>query len=174
MKTSYYPIIRIILTLIMGVLMIIFPQSILYYIAVVLGVMLIIPGVVQLTRYFIVYSKLNQRDRRYNPVKFPILATLAIIVGVLIIVFSDVIVKVFSLLLATMLILGGLYEIVMIFRSRHKMSYGYYIMPAILTLLGIFILMNPLDLIPNLIVVTFGIGSVIYCINEIIYMARIE
>lgn len=174
MKPSYYPIIRIIFTLILGILMIVIPQSILYYIAVVVGLMLIIPGAIQLIRYLIICCKRNQRDRRYHPMKFPILATLAIIVGGIIIAFSNFFIEIFSLMFAVLLIIGGLYEIVMIIRSQRKNTIGYYVMPALLTLLGIFILANPLNLLPNLIVMIFGVGAVLYSINEIIYLARIE
>lgn len=174
MKAAYYPILRIVITLLMGVFMIIFPQSILMYIAFVMGLMLIIPGAIQLLRYLIVCCKRNRRDRRYNPMKFPILATLCVIAGIMIIVFADVIVKIFSLLLAAALIVAGGYEIIMIARSQRRNVVGYYIMPALLALLGIFILVNPLELLPKIIVIMFGAGAIVYSINEIVYMARLE
>jgi hypothetical protein len=62
----------------------------------------------------------------------------------------------------------------MIARSPNRNILGFYVLPALLSLLGIFILVNPLDLLPNVIVIMFGIGAIIYCINEIVYLARIN
>lgn len=174
MKSAYYPILRIVLTLIVGVFMIIFPNKVLSYIALLLGLLLLIPGTTQLLRYIIVYCKRNRRDRRYNPMTFPYLATACVVAGVAIIVFSSEIVKIFAFLLASALIFAGIYEIAMIVKSIRKNSIGYYIMPVFLILLGAFILLNPLDFLPKATVTLFGIGAIIYSINEILYMARID
>ena len=72
------------------------------------------------------------------------------------------------------LIIAGIYEIAMIVRSNVKGKWGFYVMPVSLSLLGIFILSNPLELLPHLIIVMFGVGAVIYAINELIYIARIS
>ena len=77
-------------------------------------------------------------------------------------------------MLATGLIIAGIYEIVMILRSTTRNMIAFYILPTLLTLLGIFILANPLNMLPHMIVILFGIGAVVYSINEIIYMARIS
>lgn len=174
MKAAYYPILRIVVTLLLGVFMIIYPNSFLSYIAIVAGLILIIPGLIQLLRYLIVCSKRNRRDRRYNPMKFPIVATLCIAAGAAIIIFANNIIGIFSLLLAVVLIYAGINEIVKIIRSRRKKKFGYYVMPALLAILGVFILVNPLNLLPNIIVIMFGVGAIVYSINEIIYLARLE
>lgn len=173
MKPTYYPILRIVVTLIAGIFMIAYPASVLSYIAFIIGLLLIIPGMLQLVRYMIIVCKRNRRDRRNNPMTFPYVSLLSTLAGIGIIAFSDEIVKVFALLLAAGLILAGGYEIFMILRSEVRNSVGFYIMPSLLLLLGIFILINPLSLLPHIIVTMFGIGAVVYCINEIIYLARI-
>ena len=95
MRPSYYPILRIVLTLIAGVAMILFPGEILSYIAILLGFLLIIPGAIQLIRYGVVRFKRNRRDRRYHPMKFPFIALLAVIAGVAIVVLSHELVGIF-------------------------------------------------------------------------------
>ncbi|MBR3951913.1 MAG: DUF308 domain-containing protein [Bacteroidaceae bacterium] len=173
MKATYYPIIRIVFTLIVGIFMIISPSSILSYIAIIIGLLLLIPGIVQLLRYAIIRFQRNHRDRRNSSIKFPVLPTACAVTGILIIVFWKEVVKIFSIVLASSLLLAGIYEIMMIARSANRNKLGYYVLPALLTLLGVFILINPLDLLPNVIVIMFGVGAIIYCINEIIYLARI-
>ncbi|MBQ6939279.1 MAG: DUF308 domain-containing protein, partial [Muribaculaceae bacterium] len=106
-------------------------------------------------------------------INFPILATLCAVIGIIIIVFRHEVVKIFSLVLASALLIAGIYEIIMIARSTNRNILGFYVLPALLTLLGIFILINPLDLLPNVMVIMFGVGAIIYCINEIVYLARI-
>lgn len=174
MKSAYYPILRIVLIILIGIFMIIYPESILKYIAVVIGLLLLIPGAIQLIRYLIVCCKRNRRDRRYNPMTFPFLATFCVLAGVAVIVFSQEIAMVFSLLLAAGLISAGGYEIGMIVKSECRNRVGYYLLPALLVLLGIFILVNPLDLLPKIMIIMFGVGAIIYGINEIVYLARIE
>lgn len=173
MKAIYYPILRIVLTLLVGGAMIAFPGNVLSYIAIVVGLLFIIPGAIELLRYLIIYFRGNRRDRRNNPMRFPVIATLSIIAGIVVIAFSSQFIQIFALLLAVALIIAGGYEIIMIARSEVKNMVGFYIMPALLALLGIFILANPLDLLPNLIVIMFGVGAIIYAINEIVYLARI-
>lgn len=174
MKAAYYPILRIVLTLVSGIFMIIYPAGVLSYIAIIIGLLLIIPGLIQLLRYAIVFTKRNRRDRRNSPINFPFIALLCTLAGIAIIIFSDEIVKIFSFMLATGLIIAGIYEIVMILRSTTRNMIAFYILPTLLTLLGIFILANPLNMLPHMIVILFGIGAVVYSINEIIYMARIS
>ena len=174
MKPTYYPIIRIVLTLTVGIFMIISPGSVLSYIAIIIGMLMLIPGIIQLLRYAIVRFQRNHRDRRNSTLKFPILSTLCALVGILIIIFSHEVVKIFSLVLASSLLIAGVYEIIMIARSPNRNILGFYVLPSLLSLLGIFILVNPLDLLPNVVVIMFGIGAIIYCINEIVYLARIN
>ncbi|MBO7317486.1 MAG: hypothetical protein J6U43_02055 [Bacteroidales bacterium] len=135
--------------------------------------LLLIPGLVQILRYFIVRFQRNHRNRRNTTIKFPILATLCALAGVAIIIFWREVVMIFSLVLASGMLIAGVYELIMIARSVLRNQVGFYILPATLTLLGVFILINPLDLLPNMMVVMFGVGAIMYCINEIIYLARI-
>ena len=74
MKAAYYPILRIVLTLVSGIFMIIYPAGVLSYIAIIIGLLLIIPGLIQLLRYAIVFTKRNRRDRRNSPITFPFIA----------------------------------------------------------------------------------------------------
>ncbi len=170
MRPSYYPILRIVLTLIAGVAMILFPGEILSYIAILLGFLLIIPGAIQLIRYGVVRFKRNRRDRRYHPMKFPFIALLAVIAGVAIVVLSHELVGIFSILLASALIFVGGYEILALIRTKNKLKVAVYLLPTLLILLGIFILVNPLHLIPSMIVIMFGVGAIIYSINEVVYL----
>ena len=171
MKASYYPLLRIVLTLVTGIFMIVSPDSVLTYIAYIIGLLLIVPALIQLMRYALVRF---QRNSGSAFMTFPILSLLCAISGLFIILFSHEIVKVFSLLLASGLLIAGIYEIVLIARSANRNTLGYYILPIILTLMGIFIISNPLDLLPHVIVIMFGIGAIIYSISEIIYLVRIS
>ena len=173
-KPTYYPILRIVLTLIAGVFMIVAPGRVLTYIAYVVGVLLMVPGLVLLVRYAMVRWQRNQRYRRNHAVPFPVLALLCTIAGLSIIVFSQEIVEMLSLVLAVGLLIAGIYEIVMIAGSPCRYIPTFYIVPVVLTLFGVFVLINPLYLLPHVIVVLFGVGAVMYSICEIIYMTRIN
>ena len=72
------------------------------------------------------------------------------------------------------LFIAGIYEIVMIAGSPCRHLPTFYIVPVVLTLLGVFVLINPLYLLPHVIVVLFGVGAVMYSICEIIYITRIN
>lgn len=174
MKPIYSSLLRIVIALLIGILMITNPQFILSYIALVLGLLLIIPALVVLLRYIIVHCRTNRRDRRNNPIAFPFLATLSIIAGIAIIVFQKEITMLLGYVLAVGLILVGTYEIVSLFRAKERLNIAFYIMPILLIILGIFIIINPLDLLANVIIILFGCGLVVYSINEFIYLARVE
>lgn len=170
MRPTYYPILRIVLTFLAGIAMIMFPGEILSYIAILVGLLFIIPGVVIMIRYMIVRFKRNHRVRRNNTMKFPFIAMLAVIVGSVIVIMSNELSSIFSILLASALIFVGGYEVIVLMRTKLGKKISVYILPSLLILLGIFILANPLNLIPNMIVTMFGIGAIIYCINEVVYL----
>ncbi len=172
MKPLYNPLIYIILAFVLGIFMIVFPNYALHYIAIVLGLTLLIPGIIQMIRYIIEHSDKSRRIRRNSTLRFPILAALSILAGIAIICFPATVAKIFIYLLAASLVFAGIYEIVFLSLLHRRIPVGYYILPILILITGILLLLNPLSITKAVLVTIFGWGSIVYGISELIYYIK--
>ena len=174
MKPLYNPLIHIILAFVLGIFMILFPDYALHYIAIVLGLILLIPGIVQVVRYIIEHTDKSRRMRRNSSLRFPLLALLCVIAGVAIICFPTTVAKIFIYLLAAFLVFVGIYEIVFLVQLHRNIPMGYYILPILILVTGILLLLNPLSITKAVLVTVFGGGAIVYGISELIYYIKFK
>ena len=172
MKPMYNPLIHIILAFVLGIFMIAFPDYALHYIAIVLGLTLLIPGIIQVIRYLIEHSDKSRRNRLNSTLRFPMLATLSILAGVAIICFPATVAKIFIYLLAASLVFAGIYEIIFLSLLHRSIPIGYYILPILILITGILLFFNPLSITKAVMVAVFGIGSIAYGVSELIYYIK--
>ena len=172
MKRYYNLLLRIIPTFIVGLFMVVFPQKALHYIALALGLVLLIPGVIKLIQYIIIRTQRSRRSRRNSKMTFPFMATFCTLSGIAILAYPSVVAKIFIYLLGAIIVFAGGYEILFLRLSKRNIPYGYYILPIFQLLIGLFILLNPLNVTERLIVTVFGIGAILYSLSEIICTLR--
>lgn len=174
MRPLYNPLIHIALALALGIFMVVWPEQALHYIAIALGLTLLIPGIIQMVRYIIEHSDKSRRIRRNSTMRFPIIALLSMLGGIAILCFPATVAKICIYLLAAFLVFAGGYEIIFLALLQRKIPYGYYILPILILLTGILLLINPLSVTQTVIVAVFGWGSIVYSISELIYYIKFK
>ncbi len=172
MKPPYNPLIQIVPMIIIGAMMMIWPQLVLHYISFVLGLLLLIPSSIYIIRYTIQHSKRSRRNRRNSTTTFPYLSLLCALAGVAMMWFPDVITQIFIYLLGAFLIIMGGYRMIFLLPLRQYIPFGFFFPAILLILVGTFFLINPLELTENIIITLFGAGIILYGINELVYYLK--
>lgn len=169
MKPMLNPLLRIIPALLVGIFMIAWPQQALCYIAIVLGLVLLIPGLIQVTRYIVMRTDKSRRVRRNNTMTFPVISTLCMLTGIAILCFPGTVACIFIYLLGAFLVFASIYEILFLALLGRHVPGGYYVLPILLLLTGILILVNPFTVTESLLVTIFGAGAIVYSVSEVFY-----
>ncbi len=137
--------------------------DLLTWIAVLIGIMFIIPSVYTLC------VELFSRDKaRVTPLAV-ITSLGGLGLGIAMCIVPEVFVGIFIYLFAALLILGGIYHVVFItwLARPFRLPLWFYIVPAVLIVTGIVILCNTVDANASVIVLVTGIGFLLFAINSI-------
>jgi hypothetical protein len=133
-----------------------------------IGVCFIIPGLVSLVGYFI-----RPKTEGVSAPMFPLHGIGSILLGVWLCVMPDFFINFFMYLLGILLVIGGLQQLLFLnsCRKRTIVPFGFYIVPSLIFLIGIFIIVNPFDTLTSTFKL-FGLTSIIYGISELINWFR--
>ena len=172
MKPLSNPLLLIIPSLAIGIFMLVWPAQALHYIAIALGLALLIPSLIQVIRYILMRTDRSRRTRRNSTMTFPVISTLCMLTGIAILCFPGTVARIFIYLLGAFLIFAGIYEILFLALLGRHVPRGYYILPILLLLTGILILVNPFTVTENILVTFFGAGAIVYSLSEMIYYLK--
>lgn len=150
---------------IVGILLIAFKDrgDLLSWIAVMLGVMIIVPSA------YTILSALFSKSKEPYPTSSIISAVGALILGICMCAIPSVFVGIFIYVFAGLLIIGGIYHLVFLgYVARAvKLSVWFYIIPIVLIITGIVILCTSVDANASVIVLITGIGFLLFSVNAI-------
>lgn len=150
---------------VVGILLISFKDrgDLLSWIAVMLGVMIIVPSA------YTLFSAFFSKNKGAFPTSAVISAFGALILGICMCAIPSVFVGIFIYVFAGLLILGGIYHLVFLgyVARAFKLSIGFYIIPIVLILTGIVILCTSVDANASMIVLITGIGFLLFSVNSI-------
>ena len=140
MKTMNYSLVRIVCALIIGLVLVLWPDVAVQYLVITLGVLFLIPGLISLISYF--GSKPEEGVSRRFPMMF---------------------------LLGFILILGGVQQIASLSMARRWtiVPGAFYVVPSLILLAGIVALFNPTGA-RNTAFMIIGISSLVYAVSELI------
>ncbi|MCC8143903.1 MAG: DUF308 domain-containing protein [Tannerellaceae bacterium] len=155
-------LIRSIFTILLGILLAVWPEAAITYLVVTIGILFLIPGVLTLVKYF-------TQDRGKTSVIFPIEAAGSILFGGWLVIMPQFFVNIIMYLLGALLILGGIQQLIFLVSARktHIVPVGFFIMPVLIVLTGILIMAYPFSIAATTFIV-FGAASIIYGVSEFI------
>ena len=164
MKTIHYSVLRSAFAIILGLILVMWPEVTVHYIVVTIGIFFMMPGLFALSNFF-------RRDRN-NPNtsdRFPIEATGSILLGMWLGIKPTFFINILMYILGAVLLLGGLQQIVMLIKARQWSSvpFGFYVMPLLIFVTGIMILTYPFEALANTLTI-FGVGSIVYGAVELL------
>lgn len=165
MKRMNYSIIRIVFALIIGLVLVNWPDAASDYLVITIGVLFIIPGLIGLIGYL-------TRDRSVNR-NFPIEGLGSLLFGLWLVIMPGFFANLLMYVLGIVLFLGGAQQLysVVIARRWTSVPFGFYILPALILLSGLLILFNPTDA-RNTAFLIIGIASIVYAVSELINWFR--
>jgi uncharacterized membrane protein HdeD (DUF308 family) len=159
--------VRSALAIILGLVLVLWPEVAIYYLVITIGILFILPGIFALLAYF-------TRDKDVeNPRTFPLEAAGSILFGALLVIIPNFFVNTLMYLLGILLLIGCIQQLVSLIRARKWafVSWVFYIIPVLLILVGIIILSNPFTVVSSTFIV-FGVACIVYGISELINAYR--
>lgn len=164
MKTMNYSLIRILFALVIGLVLVVWPDAAASYIVITVGVAFLIPGVISLLGYF-------GRKRADNEVapRFPIEGIGSFLLGLWLIIMPEFFADVLMFLLGFILIMGGVQQLASLSIARRWMSVpvAFYLVPSLILIAGVIALFNPTGA-RNTAFIIIGVSSLVYSISELI------
>lgn len=154
-----------IISIILGMVLILWPEETSHYLIIAIGVFFIVPGLFSLLYYF--------TKKKSERAGFPIEAVGSIGLGVLLLLFPAFFISILMYLLGILAILGGISLIINLYSNRKKgtVSFWYYIFPVIIAGGGVFILANPEQVVEKTFII-FGAASLLFGISLLIHWLK--
>lgn len=165
MNKISYAAIRSAFAIVLGLILILWPEMALRYLVITIGVLFILPGIFTIIGYF---TREKNEETKDNTM-FPLDAAGSILFGTWLLIMPDFFINILMYVLGALLLLGGLQQIVSLVKARQwaRVPWGFYVIPSLIFLTGILIVTYPKSSITNAVVV-FGVTSVIYGFVELI------
>nr|WP_320058490.1 DUF308 domain-containing protein [uncultured Bacteroides sp.] len=163
MKAINNFLMRSVCALIVGLVVVIWPDVAAVYIVITIGILFMIPGLVVTIGYFTKKASQEVSNR------FPIEGVGSFLFGLWLVVMPAFFADVLMLLLGFMLMMGGVQQIGLLIMARKwiQVPGAYYIIPLLILFAGLFVILNPTG-VRNTAFIIIGITSLIYALSELI------
>lgn len=164
MKTMNYSLIRILCSLVIGLVLVLWPDAAANYIVITVGVLFLVPGLISLIGYFA--GKPRKAGLAH---RFPIEGVGSLLFGLWLVIMPDFFADVLMFLLGFILMLGGVQQIASLSMARRFMRVpgGYYVVPVLILLAGLVSLFNPTG-VRNTVFIIIGVSSILYALSELV------
>ena len=164
MRRTNIGILRGVLAIILGVVLVMWPEAAIIYMIMVIGACFLLPGIYSIVGYFL----WNKENEVTSPM-FPLDGLGSLLLGAWLLIMPHFFVNILMYLLGAVLVLAGIQQIATLIRARKWsiVPYGFYVLPSLILLVGILILVYPMDVMANTLTV-FGVATLFYGVNELI------
>lgn len=164
MRFTNVILIRSALAIVLGFVLVMWPDAAVNYLVILIGVLFMLPALYALIRYFVRPAQPEEGKRI-----FPIEAAGSLLLGAWLVATPTFFVNILMYVLGGILVIAGIQQMVSLIRARQwsHVPFGFYLMPTLLLLTGAMILAYPFDAVANTFVI-FGIASLFYGVCELI------
>lgn len=152
--------IRGIFSIVMGILLVMYPGIASIYFVMAIGAMFFIPGIIALVSFFV---------NRKNGFPFPIIGLGSLLFGLWLLIMPSFFVFILMYVLGAVLVLAGLNMIMNLISARKywKVAIGFFIVPVLILLVGILVLINPFET-AELPFIVLGVSCIIYALSDML------
>ena len=157
MKGISNSFLRTICALIIGLVLVMFPNEAGDYFVITIGVIFLIPALLSIIGYF----AMSAEERR----RLPIEGIGSLLFGLWLVIIADLL----TFVLGFILVLGGVQQIASLSAARRWMPVrvGFYIIPVLILIAGLIALFNPTGVRSTAFII-IGITSIVYAVSELI------
>ena len=155
MKIVQSSFFRAICSIIIGVLLLRFPDNTVTWITLAIGIMFLLSGVFSTLAYL--NARKNTSEYMITDVEgriiskgkptFPLVGVGSIILGVLLVTSPSVFVEILMYIMGGILILGALNQFMSLYNARRwgKMAWGFWVSPSLILLAGLYVMFQPME-----------------------------
>ena len=155
MKIVQSSFFRAICSIIIGVLLLRFPDNTVTWITLAIGILFLLSGVFSTLAYL--NARKNTSEYMITDVEgriiskgkptFPLVGVGSIILGVLLITSPSVFVEILMYIMGGILILGALNQFMSLYNARRwgKMAWGFWMSPSLILLAGLYVMFQPME-----------------------------
>lgn len=156
------------LSIVLGFVLVLWPEMAVSYLVITIGILFILPGIFSLLGYFT-----RDRDEAAPHRSFPLEAAGSILFGAWLVIMPNFFVNILMYILGAVLLFAGIIQIVSLVKARKwaVVSWAFYVMPVLILLTGIVILAYPFATATTTFIV-FGAALIVYGFTELINSYR--
>ena len=183
MKIFQSSIFRALCAIVIGVLLVKYPQDGVTWLTMAIGALFLLSGVIALIAYWQAkrhageYTITDQQGRvvRGGQPTFPIVGAGSVILGLVLTLSPNAFVHGLMYMLAAVLILGGVTQLMALVAARRlgSIPLGYWVMPSVILLTGLFVVLKPSES-SELPLLVLGWCSILYGVVELINALKIH
>ena len=170
MRNFNYYALSSICALIIGVLLVVWPDVAVRYLVVTIGVLFMLPGLIGIFGYF---ATAKRREEAGIRATLPVSAIGSVLLGFWLMIMPDFFITILMYVLGALLVLGGLSQLFNFISVRNitKVPFIMYMIPVLVLLAGIIVLVNPFQAaaVPFIIL---GISSIVYALTDLFRLIR--
>lgn len=161
MKGVNNSFLRAICALIIGLILVMFPNEAGDYLVITVGVMFMVPSLLSIIGYF----TMSAAERK----RLPIEGVGSFLFGLWLVIMPGFFADLLTFVLGFILVLGGIQQISSLSVARRWMSVhaGFYIIPVLILLAGLVAVVNPTGVRSTAFIV-IGITSLVYAVSELV------
>lgn len=156
---------RIVSALIIGFILVLFPDRAGEYLIITVAVVFMIPSLVSIIGYLV--QPVEARNR------FPVEGVGSLLLGVLLIAMSAFFAKFVTIVLGFILVMGGVQQIASLLLARRWMPVpgAFYVVPVLILIGGLVAMVNPMGVQKTAFII-IGAGCLIYAVSELINWSK--
>ena len=182
MKIFQSSIFRAVCAIVIGVLLVKFPQDGVTWLTMAIGALFLLSGIIALIAYWQAkrhageYTITDQQGRvvRGGQPTFPIVGAGSLILGLVLTLSPNAFVNGLMYMLAAVLILGGVTQLMALVAARRlgSIPFGYWVMPSVILLMGLYVILKPSESASTSLMV-LGWCSMVYGVIELVNALKI-
>ena len=161
MKGLSYSFLRAICALVIGLVLVMFPDQAGDYFVITIGVIFLVPSLISIIGYFAQSTEMRRR--------FPIEGVGSLLFGLWLIIMPGFFADLLTFVLGFILVMGGVQQIASLSAARRWMPVpgGFYVVPVLILLAGLVALFNPTGVRSTAFII-IGISSLVYAAPELL------
>ena len=183
MKIFQSSIFRAVCAIVVGVLLLKYPQDGVTWLTQAIGALFLLSGVIALIAYWQArrhageYTITDQEGRVVSGAQptFPIVGAGSVILGLVLVITPNAFINGLMYMLAAILILGGITQLMSLIAARRlgNVPFGYWVCPSLILLTGVFVIVKPMET-AELPLMILGWCSLLYGVIELVNALKIH
>lgn len=166
MKTINYSALSSICALVIGILLVVWPDVAVSYLVITIGVLFLLPGLIGIFSHFATAKR--KMEAGIRPV-FPIVALGSAILGFWLMIMPEFFIGILMYVLGILLVLAGLSQLMKLISVRNYTNVPFimYIIPVLVLLAGVTVLVNPFEA-ASLPFMFLGVSAIVYSLTDLV------